>query len=117
MQPRSFNRGKLSAEGTVNRGLSPASMQPRSFNRGKARPWTAVIRPPALQCSRGLSTAESKLAPDTLSSLDGFNAAAVFQPRKAIVCEGQLWQPSCFNAAAVFQPRKDHTTARFPQLY
>ena len=83
MGPRSFNRGNPGRNiRSIFRRL--ASMGPRSFNRGNGKiVFEPMVKMILLQWGRGLSTAEIGAVGDGRQTPNnGFNGAAVFQPRK-----------------------------------
>src|SRR5262245_52403684 len=82
-------------------------MQPRSFNRGKECFGEARSRPPMLQCSRGLSTAERNGSLTAASSVTTLQCSRGLSTAESAVVQVDVWHAmACFNAAAVFQPRK-----------
>ena len=86
---------------------SAASMGPRLFSRGNIPERGADAGGAGLQWGRGFSAAE--MTPEDTGgnpTLDSFNGAAAFQPRKSSRdwrCRGRH---TGFNGAAAFQPRK-----------
>ena len=105
MGPRFFNRGKWPC---IRMSAVKTSLQwGRGFSTAESLPvglW--LVEDGWLQWGRGFSTAERAMTKQKTRLSLGFNGAAVFQPRKALMTSLLCRKKHCFNGAAVFQPRK-----------
>jgi len=111
MGPRSFNRGNAKRETKEYKAMR-ASMGPRSFNRGNAIGQTRAYRlGRASMGPRSFNRGNAMAVVYRRTWQKGFNGAAVFQPRKCMICdfevtrEGELqWGRGLSTAEIILQP-------------